>query len=164
MSSLHIRSTLEPPPPAIPTAKKVLVVDDLPEICAIFRDASRRVRGSKVDLTTEINSNRALDLVRSKAFDLVVSDFRMNEVDGIEVLTAARATDPRGYRILITGYNEIPASIERIKAARVDAYIAKPIRGPDLILLLTDFLQNKTESIEAHRAAARELEAQADPS
>lgn len=156
--NIHIRNTPDPVHETKPAPKRVLVVDDLPEICATFRDAHRRIRGMAVELTVETNSERALKLAKEKPFDLVVSDFRMKEVDGISILTAARETDPRGHRILMTGYNEIPASIERIKQARVDAYVQKPLRGNDLLLLLTGFLRNDPALIEEHRAHARELE------
>lgn len=158
MNRIRIHDKVEAVPPAKPQPKRILVVDDLPEVVAMFKEASRRLRGLSVEMTTEVNSQRALELVKTHPFDLVVSDFRMSQVDGIELLTAARAADPRGYRILMTGYNEIPAGIDRIREANVDAYVQKPIRGAELVLLLTDFLQAKDVAIQEHRAAARELE------
>lgn len=140
-------------------AREILVVDDLPEICDFFTALLRRLRDFDVRLTTETNSAAALDLVRERAFDLVVSDFRMKQVDGIEVLTAARHRNPSGRRILMTGYNEIPTSVDRIREADVDAYIQKPLRSQDLLLLVVDFLNGSERAIEACRAHARELEA-----
>ena len=144
--------------PAGARAREILVVDDLPEIGEFFRALMRRVHEGGIRLTTEINSERALATVRERDFDLVISDFRMRQVDGIEVLTAARERNPQGLRVLMTGYNEIPTSIERIKQARVDAYVQKPLRAQDLLLLILDFVNGNAASIEAMRREARELE------
>lgn len=138
--------------------REILVVDDLPEIGEFFRALMRRLREFDVHLTTEIDSERALRLVAENRYDLVVSDFRMRQVDGVQVLTQARQTNPNGRRILMTGYNEIPASVERIREASVDAYIQKPLKSQDLLLLIIDFLHGNPETLEACRAHARDLE------
>lgn len=130
----------------------------MPEICEFFVALMRRLKGFDITLTTETDSAKALELVRGAPFDLIVSDFRMRHVDGVEVLSAARAANPRGHRVLMTGYNEIPTSIERIREAGVDAYVQKPLKSQDLLLLLLDFLSANDESIERWRENARELE------
>lgn len=139
-------------------AREVLVVDDLPEIGDFFKALIRRLREFDIHLITEVNSQRALDMVKEKKFDLVVSDFRMRQVDGVEVLRAAYDCHPRGGRILMTGYNEIPTSIDRIREAHVDAYIQKPLKSQDLLLLIFDFLNENAEAIDSYRRYAREME------
>jgi DNA-binding NtrC family response regulator len=141
--------------------REVLVVDDVPEILELFQGLLRRVRRYYVKTTTEVNSQRALELVSQRKFDLVVSDFRMRQVDGIEVLRAAYQANPEGRRVLMTGYNEVPTSLERIRSASVDAYIQKPLKSQDLLILLDAFLANDTEAIKTARAHAREVEATA---
>lgn len=136
----------------------MLVVDDVPEILDLFRGFARRIHRVPVALTTEVNSRRALDLVAENRYDLVVSDFRMRQVDGIEVLRAARISNPNGRRILMTGYNEVPASLERVREASIDAYIQKPLQSQELLLLLSDFLDEGSAAIETARAQARKIE------
>ena len=138
--------------------KDVLVVDDVPEILDIFRGLVRRVRNVDARLTVEVNSQRALDLASSRPFDLVLSDFRMRQVDGIEVLRAARLRNPEGRRVLMTGYNEVPTSLARVFEAEVDAYVQKPLRSQDLLLLLIDMLQGTPSTLEQCRTHARALE------
>lgn len=148
------------PPGAQPPApvRSILVVDDVPEICQIFRDVGRRLRHEPVKVVTECNSARGMELARTGNFDVVVSDFRMREVDGLEVLRAAREHNPNGYRILMTGYSEIPTSLDRLRAASVDAYVRKPLQAPDLLKLLAGFLQAQPEHVAHERARAREIE------
>lgn len=136
----------------------MLVVDDVPEICDLFRRTVRRMRGLEVELTTEINSARAKALVAEKRFDLVVSDFRMREANGLEVLRASRETHPEGRRLLITGYNEVPAALADIRAAHVDGYLQKPLEDHDLVLVLRTALLNEQTPLAAMREHARMLE------
>ena len=142
--------------------REVLVVDDLPEITDFFRGLMRRLRDFEVHLATETDSQKALQLVRDRPFDLVVSDFRMRQVDGVEVLRAARERNPQGRRVLMTGYNEIPAPVDRIREASVDAYLQKPLKSQDLLLLIFDFLHENPQSLESCRRHARDLEHMAE--
>lgn len=138
--------------------RRVLVVDDLREIADFFDALSRRMAGHGVALTTETDSAKALEMLRRDRYDLVVSDFRMRDVDGVEVLKAAHAANPAGHRVLMTGYNEIPTPIARIREARVDAYLQKPLRSQDLMLLMLDLLNENEAVLDVCRQRARELE------
>lgn len=82
----------------------------------------------------------------------------MKGADGIDVLTAARETNPAGRHVLMTGYNEIPTSIEGIRLARVDAYLQKPLKTQDLLIMINDLLKRDAAALEAYRAQANELE------
>src|SRR5581483_1381816 len=142
--------------------REVLVVDDLPEIGQFFMGLLRHLKGFDIKLTTETDPERAIALLRERRFDLVVSDFRMKGRDGVDVLEAALASNPMAGRILMTGYNEIPAPVSRIRKARIDAYVQKPLRAQDLLLLIFNFLHHDAEAIEVCRRAAREMEALGD--
>lgn len=144
--------------PSAPKARDVLVVDDLPEIGDFFAGLLRRLKAFDIHVTTTTDPAKALELLRAKRFDLVVSDFRMSGHDGIDVLEAARHASPDAGRILMTGYNEIPAAMSRIVGARVDAYIQKPLKAQDLLLLIVNFLDGDQDAIEACRRNAREME------
>jgi DNA-binding NtrC family response regulator len=144
------------PPSEVP--RRVLVVDDLPEILDLFKGLARRVRAVPIDLVTEVNSQKAKEMAAREPFDLVISDFRMRQVDGVEVLQAARDRNPDGFRVLMTGYNEVPTDIGRIQRARIDAYVQKPLRSADLLQLMLDLLQRNAAAIATCRARAKEME------
>jgi response regulator RpfG family c-di-GMP phosphodiesterase len=146
-------------PATDPPPRRILVVDDVPEILDLFKGLVRRIRTVPVELVTEVNSARAKAIAEREPFDLVLSDFRMRQVDGVEVLQAAHATNPGGRRILMTGYNEVPTEIARIQTAHIDAYVQKPLKSADVLQLMLDFLQGNQEAIDACQARARELEA-----
>lgn len=137
---------------------RMLVVDDEPAIGEAVRLALEGLRGRHVELTTESSAEDALAILQSSPFDIVVSDYQMPRHDGIELLRAARATHPSGYRILMTGYGEIERPLEDIRAAGIDAYIPKPIRIQPLRLALRDFIEEIPSGIAEHRAHARAIE------
>lgn len=142
-----------------PTKKTVYVVDDIPEILHFFEAVGKRLASHGIRVVTESDSKRALERIRETPFDIIVSDYRMRDVDGIALLTESRNVRRDAHRILMTGYNEIPAPMSRIKEAGVDAYLQKPLRTQDLMLLLLDFLNHNESAIAAFRKQARELEA-----
>ena len=138
--------------------RTVLVVDDIPEITGYFEGLVHRLRGLHVHLTTETDSSKALDVVHNVAFDLIVTDYRMKDVDGVDILTASRALNPVGRRVLMTGYNEIPTPVSRLRAADIDVYLQKPLKAQELLILIGDLLQEKPDSLQELRRHARELE------
>lgn len=141
--------------------REMLVVDDVPEILEWMAGVSRRVRAFDVGLTAEVSAERALDLARTQRFDVVVTDFRMQGADGLDILTAAHRLHPEGRRVLMTGYNEVPAGLDRIQAAGIDAYVQKPLHSQDVLLLLIDMLRGDAQALAPWRKQARDLEAAA---
>lgn len=151
-------SATSPAPQAAQTKLRALVVDDVPEICGMYQSIFKRIRGLDVELTIETDPAAAIERLREGTFDVVVSDFRMKGGDGIDVLTAARSANPQGRRVLMTGYNEVPTSIERIRSARVDAYLQKPLKTQDLLILVGHLLKNDPEALAPYREHAGEIE------
>lgn len=145
-------------PSSSSTRLQALVVDDIPEICSMYGAIFKRIRGIDVELTIETDPEEAIRKIKTGAYDLVVSDFRMKGADGIDVLTAARDANPGGRRVLMTGYNEIPTSIDRIRLARIDAYLQKPLKTQELLIMVSDLLRGDAAALAAYRAHAGELE------
>ncbi|MFA5861029.1 MAG: response regulator [Candidatus Thermoplasmatota archaeon] len=139
-------------------ALRALVVDDVVEICNLYRALFQRIRGMDVSLTVETDPKEAIRHLREEHYDLVISDFRMKEADGVEVLSVAHHENPAGRRVLMTGYNEIPTSIGRIRNAHIDAYVQKPLKTQDLLIMVSDILAGDEARIAAHRMQAQEIE------
>lgn len=137
---------------------RALVVDDLPEICALYQNLFKRIHGVDIELLVETNAAAAIERASKEDFDLIISDFRMKEADGLQVLGAAFRRHAAGRRVLMTGYNEVPASVERIREAHIDAYIQKPLKTQEVLILVGDMLRGNESSIASHRSHALELE------
>lgn len=143
-------------------ACRILVVDDIDDINTLFRRALRRVRTSRIEVDTEQRPSDALVRLRNHAYDLVVSDFRMRErLHGIDLLRDARRCQPQARRILMTGYDEVPAPLDDILDARVDGYLRKPFAESALADIVLDVLTPDSPGLRALRADARATEAAA---
>jgi DNA-binding NtrC family response regulator len=101
----------------------VLVVDDEPGIRAAL-EANFSGRGWHVETASGVNdANMALE---RRAFHLVVSDIRMPDGDGLEVMRSARRLAPATAVILLTAFGTVPDAVRAMRSGAVD-YLMKPI-------------------------------------
>lgn len=108
---------------------RILVVDDVAEIGVFFARTATAFRVPGVEVRSETDPAAAMEILGHERFDVVVSDFRMPEIDGIVVLRRAFETNPGGKRVLMTGYNEVPATKAEVDAAHLSAILKKPVRA-----------------------------------
>ncbi len=107
---------------------KVLVLDDEPIVGSRIKPSLERA-GYEVEIMTD--SREALARIQKTRFDIVVTDFKMSRVSGLDLLKAQKARWPDTEVIIITGY----ATQETARAAKehgVFDFIAKPFRLRDL--------------------------------
>jgi DNA-binding NtrC family response regulator len=88
--------------------------------------------------TVEIidSGRKALDLLKDKHFDIVFSDFKMPEFDGIELLTAIKEYRPETEVVIVTGHGTMETAIKAMKIGSYD-YLQKPFKL-DLLKLIVD--------------------------
>ncbi|MCD4715454.1 MAG: sigma-54 dependent transcriptional regulator, partial [Desulfobacterales bacterium] len=108
--------------------RHVLVVDDE----AVVRNGINKALHNR-GMTTKLaaNGREALLLLGSHAFDLVILDIRMPDIDGVEVLKKIRSQYPETDVIMITGYPTIDTAVHCIKLGALD-FLVKPFRLDDL--------------------------------
>ena len=100
----------------------VLLVDDDPHVLSALR---RGLRREKVTVQTAGNAREALQRLAEGAIALVISDYRMPGMSGVELLTRVRSDWPSTKRVLLSGWTaEIPAA--ELKAADLFEVLAKP--------------------------------------
>jgi two-component system response regulator HydG len=109
---------------------KILVIDDDRDICTLINRFLTR-RGYEV--TEQHKGKSALSFLKENKPDLILSDFRLEDMDGNELLPRIRALHPQMPIIVITGYSDIKTAVQIMKAGALD-YIVKPLL-PDEILL-----------------------------
>lgn len=114
----------------------VLVVDDDPQVlAAVRRDLRSRYRENYTLLSVD-SGKKALDTVydlkaRGDSLALIVSDQRMPEMAGNEVLARAQEVYPLARRVLLTAYADIDAAVRAINEAHVHHYLSKPWAPPE---------------------------------
>ncbi len=105
--------------------KHILIVDDEESILTVLEYSLKKVCPD-YKVVTVTNGFAALDKLKGQPYDLVVTDYNMAEMDGLELMETIRYTQPDAKLIMITGYgNEIlEAETQRMQAYR---YLTKPL-------------------------------------
>lgn len=104
---------------------KIMVVDDEPMILTAI---SRQLHGSQYELCAYENpleAAAALDMDMSTV-DLIIADYRMPGMNGIELLDHAKKTCPNALRIIISGYSDLEFLKDAINHAEIYRFISKP--------------------------------------
>ncbi len=132
---------------------RVLVCDDKENFTKLFR---RILPEDRYDVTTAEDGARALALVAAGDFDVIVTDIRMPNADGLAVLREARSRDQDVEVILMTAYATVPAAVDAIREGAYD-YLAKPFE-PDEALLVVDRALERRRLRQQARDLRRALE------
>jgi DNA-binding NtrC family response regulator len=107
---------------------ELMVVDDEPIVGKRLKSALEK-HGYRVEV---FDSGRAaIQRLKEKRFDIVVSDVRMEDADGLEVLEAVKESSSRTKTILITGYATVELAHEALAKGAYD-FLAKPFQPKDL--------------------------------
>jgi DNA-binding NtrC family response regulator len=119
--------------------QKILIVDDDPEILEIIADILSE-GGYAVD--TAAGGIEAIRHVDAEFYDLVITDLKMPEVDGMMVLKHVVDQSPDTMCIILTGYGTIKNAVEAIKAGAFQ-YITKPIKSAEILMVVEKSLGYK---------------------
>ena len=106
----------------------VLLLDDEPIVGKRLKPALAKV-GCEVEVFQD--PKEALERIGQKEFDIVVTDIRMDEIDGMQVLEHVIKKSPRTKVIMITGYAMMSLAREAMDKGAFD-FIAKPFQPDDL--------------------------------
>ncbi len=107
---------------------EVLLLDDEPIVGKRLKPALAKI-GCNVEIFED--PRKALERIDQKEFDIVVTDIRMDEVDGLDVLQHVVKTSERTKVIMITGYAMMAVAREAMEKGAFD-FIAKPFKPDDL--------------------------------
>ncbi|MFB3885200.1 MAG: sigma-54-dependent transcriptional regulator [Thermodesulfobacteriota bacterium] len=103
---------------------KILVVDDEAPIREILKKSLSQLGGFSAEVAQ--NGREAIEKIEGDVFDLVLTDVKMPEMDGLELLKTIRERWPDTMVILMTAYGSIETAVEAMKMGAND-YITKPI-------------------------------------
>jgi DNA-binding NtrC family response regulator len=109
---------------------RILVVDD-DHLMREFLDETLRRADYSVDLAS--TGDEGIEKIKSKEYDVILSDIRMPKVSGMELLKAVRENSPQSKIMLMTAYGTIENAVEAMKSGAFD-YITKPFSADDIEL------------------------------
>jgi DNA-binding NtrC family response regulator len=110
----------------------VLVVDDESGILDTLRIL---LRNEGFEVTTAQGGKAGLEQIRSGSHDIILSDVRMPQVSGLDILTAAREQDPMTPVILMTAQASLQSAIAAVNSGAYH-YIQKPFSNDELVTIL----------------------------
>jgi two-component system response regulator HydG len=120
---------------------EILVIDDDTAFCVMLKTFLQK-KGFAV--TNAFSAGDAQEIISKKTFDVVLTDIRMPDSSGLEILKFIKHTTPATQVILMTGYTDIKTAVNAMKSGAFD-YVGKPI-NPDEILHTIKQALGKTEA------------------
>lgn len=131
---------------------RVLVVDD-EESIREFLEIMLRKEGYEV--TCAEDGQKALDTIKRKSFDLVISDLQMPNMTGIELLKHVKDQYPDMLFMMITAFGTTETAVEAMKLGAYD-YITKPFKIDEVRIIIANALRSKNLEVE-NRTLKKEL-------
>ena len=107
---------------------RILVVDDDPLIRGSLYEM---LRGQRFDVEMASDGAEAIDHLKRRPFQLVLTDWKMPQVDGMSLLSHVRTNYPDVSVVLITGFGSVTSAVEAIREGAFD-YLTKPIQPEEL--------------------------------
>jgi DNA-binding NtrC family response regulator len=127
------------------SSASLLIIDD--ERIAL-RNLEHVMKKEGYDVTSTQSGANALKLLEERQFDVVLTDLRMEKVDGMQILTRSRELYPDTEVVMITGYATLDSAVEAMKHGAF-YYIAKPFKLEEVRKVVTEAVQKvrlKTEN------------------
>ncbi len=124
-----------------PQSNIILLVDD--EEMVVTSIKSFLTLETDYEVVAFTSPKEALEFVRKNKVDLVISDYLMPDIDGIEFLGQVKVIQPEATRILLTGYADKENAIKAINDVGLYQYIEKPWENDDLRLIIRNGLEKR---------------------
>lgn len=118
---------------------RILVVDDQP---GVTRACVKILSRAGYEVVEQNHSLAALQLLKEEPFDLLLTDIRMPEMDGMELLTAAKQVDPHLSVVVITGYGTMDDAVKAIRLG-AQGFLLKPYDPDELVAVINENLQRR---------------------
>ena len=133
----------------------ILIVDDEIDMVGVLHNF---LEENGFTVVATLSARKALELLRSHSFDLLIADLVMPEMDGIELLNAALEIDPDLIGIIMTGHGSIESAIDAMKSGAFD-YLLKPFEFKMLLPICARALKVRqlNRSEQRYRALVDEL-------
>jgi two-component system, cell cycle sensor histidine kinase and response regulator CckA len=139
VESSNVEESREVPTTLVPPGIiSIMLVDDDP---VVRRAIARRLRQAGLDVDEAVNGLEALSLYTKRDYDLIVLDFDMPELDGLETQARLMDVDPSVRIVFVTGYAD-PERVAKARSAGALGLLEKPYRVGDLL----EFTQKKFPS------------------
>ena len=115
---------------------RILIIDDEPLMRIAIRDA---LLAEGYEVKVVVSGKEGKSLIPGGGYDALITDLRLPEVDGIEILKTAMGYSPKTKVIMITAYGSVNTAVEAIKQGAYD-YLTKPFSMDELLIIVRRLL------------------------
>jgi len=119
---------------------KILVVDDEMEVRTLLARALGEMGGFSVEVAE--TAEEALQKIENTLYDLVLVDFKLPSMDGLQLISEILKSKPQTLTVLLTGHATIDSAVEAMKRGASD-YLTKPVDLDQMLLCLRRVLEEK---------------------
>lgn len=127
----------------------VLIVEDDPSLCTSLVSA---LESASYNVRQAGSALQALEILHTEPFDIILSDLRLPDVEGLSFVAQCRETCPQAALILMTAFGSVECALDAMRAGAYD-YISKPFSPDQLILTLRKAAER--EKLKAENTALR---------
>ncbi|KAF2512136.1 sigma-54-dependent Fis family transcriptional regulator [Flavobacterium zhairuonense] len=120
---------------------KILLIEDDISFCKLLE---KFLIKKAYDVTIAFSAAEARAAIKSESFDLILTDLRLPDSDGIGLMTEFKNSHPHIPVVMMTGYSDVNTAVKAIKNGAAD-YISKPFNPDEVLLVITNALQNNNE-------------------
>jgi len=139
--------------PAAAVTRRILIIDDEPLMLGVLRETLAR---EGYHIVVASGGAEALDLLQKEPpFALVLTDQRMPQVTGLELLARVKEIQPDATRVLMTGVLEMSTVLEAINRGEIFRFVVKPWLREELLVAIKNGVHRHeliTHNAELHRA------------
>ncbi|MEM9361571.1 MAG: sigma-54 dependent transcriptional regulator [Bacteroidota bacterium] len=118
---------------------KILIIED---DTAFSQMLSRFLTKHQFAVTASLTLKEAVSQIKTAFFDIVLSDVRLPEGDGVSLLSIIKKESPQTQIIMMTGYAEVTTAVKAMKKGAFD-YISKPFTPESILRIINDALKNR---------------------
>ena len=116
---------------------KILVIEDDISFCKLLE---KFLIKNKYEVSVAFSASEARAIIKNESFDLILTDLRLPDSDGIGLMSEFKNEYPQIPVILMTGYSDVNTAVKAIKNGAAD-YISKPFNPDEVLLVITNALK-----------------------
>ncbi len=135
----------------------VLVVDDEQDILESLKDLLEASLDD-VEVLPASSGQQALNIIRDHRVDLIISDYKMPKMNGLEFLANAQEAAPGVPRILLTAFPDLGIAVRAINETGIENFITKPFEPSEAVETVSRILLERRRKADREQAFARSLQ------
>jgi two-component system response regulator HydG len=123
---------------------KILLIEDDISFCKLLE---KFLIKKSYTVATAFSAAEARNIIKNESFDLIITDLRLPDYDGIGLMSEIKKEYPEIPVVLMTGYSDVNTAVKAIKNGASD-YISKPFNPEEVLLVISNALQTPSTDSE----------------